>query len=166
MERLIYAATIATILIAIFFPSLRPGRSDFFPAQRLNVSRCVDLHNEIVRLGWEGMRREPEDFQPKSWFEHHGKEAEKASKKLSKELISFLRGAHHVPEEQYFHYYVSALLYPGDDMFALIDQTCGYVEHQVNMYSGFHKRLEHRKLGRYVRLYWAVNHASHPEGLM
>ena len=166
MERLIYATTIATVIVAIFFPSLRPGRSDFLPTQRLNVSRCVELHNEIVRLGWEGMGRKSEDFQPEPWFEHYGKDAEKASKELSKELTMFLKGAHKVPDEQYFHYYVSALLYPGDDMFALIDQLCGYVERQVNMYDGYHRRLEARKLKRYVRLYWAVNHESHAEGLM
>lgn len=166
MDRLIYGSAIAAILVGFVYRSAVPERSAFLPTARLNVTGCVKLHNEIARLGWEGMGHAPADFKPKTWFEFHGDGAKTASKELSKELLAFLQGAYMTPYEHSFHYYAAGLLDPGDDMFAFIDHVCGYKEHQVNMYSGYHKRLESRKLGRYVRLYPATNLASHPEGLM
>ena len=166
MDRLIYGSAIAAILIGFLYRSVVPERSAFLPKARLNVTGCIQLHNEIVRLGWEGMGYSPADFKPQTWFEFHGEKAEKTSGELSKELQVFLKGAYEMPPRQTFHYYVGGLLSPGGDIFAFIDHVCGYKEYQVNMYSGYHRRLESRKLARYVRLYWATNLASHPEGLM
>ncbi|KAL1608035.1 hypothetical protein SLS60_002974 [Paraconiothyrium brasiliense] len=137
----------------------------------MNVARCIELHNEIVRLGWEGMGQAPEDFHPKTWFEHHGGAAQKARRKFSSDLVQFLQGAYEVPESnqqhgvQYFHYYATALLSPGDDMFALLDGLCKPT--WVNQYEQHHGNLKDGGgLGRYVRLYYANNLVSHPEGLI
>ncbi|KAF2450979.1 hypothetical protein P171DRAFT_348907 [Karstenula rhodostoma CBS 690.94] len=132
----------------------------------MNVSRCIELHNEIVCLGWEGMGRSAEDFHPPTWFEHHGQAVRKARGKLSSDLIAFLEGAYEtVDPNQYFHYYASALMAPGDDMFAFVDGICS--PRWVNMYEQHHGQLEEVSgLGRYVRLYFANNLSSHPEGLI
>ncbi|KAJ4353614.1 uncharacterized protein N0V89_005344 [Didymosphaeria variabile] len=136
----------------------------------MNVARCIELHNKIVRLGWEAMNQDPQDFHPQTWFEHHGQAAQNARRKLSSDLVAFLQGAYEIPEskQQYgvqnFHYYATALMYPGDDMFALLDGLCS--PSWVNQYEQHHGNLDGGGLGRYVRLYWANNLASHPEGLI
>ncbi|KAL5371630.1 hypothetical protein DPSP01_014129 [Paraphaeosphaeria sporulosa] len=166
MDRIVYALTIGAVIIGILFPSLRPERLSFLPKPEMNVSRCIELHNEIVRLGWEGMGRLPEDFHPQTWFEHHGQAAQNVRGKLSSELIAFLEGAYEMSDSsQYFHYYASALMAPGDDMFAFLDGICS--PRWVNQYEQHHGQLQDGSgLGRYIRLYFAVNHSSHPEGLI
>lgn len=39
----------------------------FAPKQvtKMNVDKCVELHNEIVKLGWEGLGRDFNDYKPK-----------------------------------------------------------------------------------------------------
>ncbi|KAL5416404.1 hypothetical protein PMIN04_008178 [Paraphaeosphaeria minitans] len=166
MDRIIYALTVGTVIIGILFPSLRPERLSFLPKPVMNVSRCIKLHNEIVRLGWQGMGRSTEDFHPKTWFEHHGQAAQSVRGKLSTSLVAFLEGAYEMQDpNQYFHYYASALMAPGDDMFAFLDGICS--PRWVNQYEQHHGQLQQVSgLGRYIRLYFAVNHSSHPEGLI
>lgn len=167
MDWIIYAFAIGTIIIGILFPSLRPERLSFLPKPRMNVSRRIELHNEIVRLGWEGMGRSPDDFHPQTWFEHHGQVAQNARGKLSPDLVAFLGGAYELERsgELYFHYYVTALMTPGEGMFALLDGMCS--SRWVNTYDQHHGQVQEASgLGRYVRLYFANNLSSHPEGLM
>jgi hypothetical protein len=165
MDWVVYASAVGAIIIGLLFPSLRPDRVHFLQKPQMNVTRCIELHNEIVRLGWEGMGRSPDDFHPQTWFEHHGQAAQTARTSLSPDLVAFLQGAYEVTSSTNFHYYASALLYPGDDMFAFLDGACSptwvsqYDQHQ----GGLHTVAG---LGRYVRLYFANSLSSHPEGLM
>ncbi|KAF1976623.1 hypothetical protein BU23DRAFT_565770 [Bimuria novae-zelandiae CBS 107.79] len=94
------------------------------------------------------MGHAPEDLHLVTWYEFHVQNVNKASGELSKELLGFLKGAYDLGGVHHFHYYASGLLYPGDDMFAFLDQICGYKEHQVNIYDGYHRRLKSRKLRR------------------
>jgi hypothetical protein len=165
MDWIIYAFSIGAILIGLLFPSLRPDRVYFLPKPEMNVTRCIELHNEIVRLGWEGMGRSPEDFHPQTWFEHHGQAAQTARGKFSPDLVAFLQGAFEVESRANFHYYATALLYPGDNMFAFIDSVCSPT--WVSEYEQHHGDLQEvAGAGRYVRLYFASSLSSHPEGLM
>jgi hypothetical protein len=78
----------------------------------MDVGRCVELHNEIVRLGWEGLGRKIEDFERRSWFDFHGTGAEGIRGSLTSDVINFLERAHEVDDEQSFSYYVAGLNYP------------------------------------------------------
>lgn len=116
----------------------------------------------------------PADYHPKTWTEHWGADARKAQRELSSDLNAFLDGAHIIPNYEWnFHYYASDIMYPyyGEHMdyygmWASIDQSCGYEIQWAEVYDGIQDTLKERKLGRYVRLYWATNIASHQEGLM
>lgn len=154
MDWIIYALTIFTILICIFFPSLRPERVVFLPdAQntQMNVTRCIELHNEIVRLGWLGMGHSLEDFQPRTWFEHYGQAAQDVRGELSANVVAFLEGAWELQDgDQSFYWYADGLVKPGDDMFGDLD---------------FEQRLD-SGVGRFLKLYSAHDFVGHAEGLM
>lgn len=169
MDRFFYALAIGAIIIGIAFPSLRPERLSNIPVSKMNVAHCIELHNEIVRLGWIGMGRPLQDFHPPTWFDYHGQAAQAARRKLSADLVAFLQGAYEIPDaytdRQYFHYFATALMTPGDDMFGFIDGGCSPA--WVNQYEAYHGDLtQPGTLGRYVRLYYANSLVSHPEGLM
>lgn len=113
----------------------------------MNVDRCVQLHNDIVRLGWEALGRNT-PVEPTTWFERHGEGAKSVISSLSDDLVAFLKQAHEVDEGRSFFYYVNGLNYPG-----------GLFE--------FYKISPLRTSPtRYVQLYVANNIASHPVGLM
>lgn len=86
----------------------------------MNVERCIELHNEIVKHGWIGSGRDPETLnsQCKTWFELHGEEAETARSDLSPDLIQFLEQAQ-IPYGREgescleFFYWASGLSDPG-----------------------------------------------------
>ncbi|KAF1954369.1 hypothetical protein CC80DRAFT_493852 [Byssothecium circinans] len=78
---------------------------------RLNVHRCVELHNEILRIGWQGLGHDSQDFNPPNWFQTHGEKAEAVREHLSTDLIKFLEQAGG-PLDWSFHWYVYGLADP------------------------------------------------------
>jgi hypothetical protein len=114
----------------------------------MEVDRCVELHNEIVRLGWEGLGRDASSRPPATWFEFYGAEAETVRGSLSDDVKAFLEQAHQVGEGQSLFYYVGALSHPS----LIFDfNELAFLEASPT---------------RYVLLYIANNIAAHPMGLV
>jgi hypothetical protein len=108
----------------------------------MDVDRCVNLHNEILTIGWEGRGNDAGDL-GQSWFEHYGEEAENIRDRLSPDLIAFLERAWEVGDDHSFFYYVNGL------------------HHPTHMFDE-----EEPEENRYVTLYAANDIAEHPIGLM
>lgn len=58
MQQYVYVTVVLAIIASIFFPDLRPRSLSFVPKPSLDVTKCIKLHNEIVRLGYEAMGKE------------------------------------------------------------------------------------------------------------
>ncbi|KAF2635500.1 hypothetical protein P280DRAFT_411396 [Massarina eburnea CBS 473.64] len=116
----------------------------------LNIDRCVELHTEILRLGWQGMGRDPQNFETKNWFDTYGTEADKMRKYLSKELVAYLERAG-VSNDWSFHWYVYGLQHPDYIFFwdELFSWKGGYMDKK-----------------RYVVLYGANDISEHQVGLV
>lgn len=108
----------------------------------MDVDACVNLHNEILTIGWEGRGNDASDL-GQSWFEYYGDEAEEIRDRLSPDLIAFLERAWEVGDDHSFFYYVSGLHHPS------------------NMFGE-----EETEESRYLTLYAANDIAEHPVGLM
>lgn len=84
----------------------------------MEVERCIELHNEILRHGWIGSGRSPDIFEancPK-WTNYYGADAEAVRSNLSPDLANFLKQARIpvVPDAEFsFSYWVSDLAEPG-----------------------------------------------------
>ena len=112
---------------------------------RMNVERCVALHNEILTIGWMGRGRDPEDL-GQSWFDFHGDGANEVRGKLSPDLVAFLEHAWEVDDHSFF-YYVNGL------------------HHPANLFTNnLHDKQS--KTPRYVTLYAANDLAEHVDGLV
>ncbi|CAI6230105.1 unnamed protein product [Periconia digitata] len=111
---------------------------------KLDVDRCVDLHNEIVRLGWEGSGRDYQDFVPTHWKD----DSEEARKTLNPDLMSFLQRADYSPEHS-FHFWASGLF---------------NLENMFFWDSLFQHKIEEEK--RFVNLYHATSIWSHQVGIV
>jgi hypothetical protein len=95
----------------------------------MEVERCIELHNEILRHGWIGSGRSPNIFEancPK-WSDHYGADAEAVRSDLSPDLADFLKQARIpvVPNAEFsFSYWVSdlagpELLFEFEELFAI-----------------------------------------------
>lgn len=127
----------------------------------MNIDRCVSLHNEIFRLGCEGMGYNFSEFKTKNWFEVMGEVgAEEKRPLLSKEIIKFLERVH-ANNEWNFAYWVDAILPPERIADNLENYHTGPGTYQMP------KRRQKKGIARYVTLYGtSVNMVSHSEGLI
>jgi len=68
----------------------------------MQVERCVELHNQILRYGWIGSGNSPDLFEAncKIWDHAHGAEAEAVYPHLVPDLVKFLKHARiaYIPE--------------------------------------------------------------------
>jgi hypothetical protein len=118
----------------------------------MNVERCIELHDEILRLGWVGSGRSLESLEStcKTWFDLHGDEAEAFRSKLAPDLIRFLEHARTMHdaksgEDLFFFYWVQNVASP---------------EFMFEMEDGFPED------GTYLVLYAMSNFTGHICGLM
>jgi hypothetical protein len=76
----------------------------------MDVDKCVELHNKILKHGWLRSGKTIEDFEQKrqTWFDQHGDQAEAVAELLSPDLIAFLEGAYTVDCE-YDHTFSTTL---------------------------------------------------------
>jgi hypothetical protein len=122
----------------------------------MDVDKCVELHNKILKHGWVHSGKTIEDFEQncQTWFEYHGEQAEAISDLLSPDLIAFLEQAYEIDCEDghSFFYFVSGLSGPGN------------IQEQMEV---LNSACEEEGETRYVLLY-VMNYSfgSHPVGLM
>ena len=113
---------------------------------RMNVERCVALHNKILSIGWTGRGRDVDDL-GQSWFNFYGEEATTVRDQLSPDLIAFLQQAWEVGDNHSFFYYVNGLHHPS------------------SLFANHNESQSNGQL-RYLTLYAANDIAEHPDGLM
>ncbi|PVH95813.1 hypothetical protein DM02DRAFT_689331 [Periconia macrospinosa] len=79
----------------------------------MEVDRCVGLHNEIMKIGWEARSNDASALN-QSWFGYYRQDAENIRERLSPELIAFLERAWVVGDghDHSFFYYVCGLHHP------------------------------------------------------
>ena len=60
-----------------------------------DVERCIELHNRLVQIGWEGSNRIFEDAKMQTWWDMYGADCDEQglTPRLIPELINFLKGA-------------------------------------------------------------------------
>jgi hypothetical protein len=134
-----------SLIVNTFFyylPGINLYSYDSRYTRSMDVDRCVDLHNEILTIGWEGRGNDADDL-GQSWFEYYGEDATNVRDRLSPDLIAFLKRAWEVGDDHSFFYFVAGLNHPSN-MFseASPDDT------------------------RYLTLYAANDIAEHPDGLV
>ncbi|KAF2143504.1 uncharacterized protein K452DRAFT_172004 [Aplosporella prunicola CBS 121167] len=95
------------------------------PQERLDVDRCVYLHNHVVELGWAGRHRdvEPKEIPARpttTWWEHwEGVEAEVGNlaylqEVLTPDVVEFLHRAQMPADGLAFSYFLEGLASPQD----------------------------------------------------
>ncbi|KUJ13267.1 uncharacterized protein LY89DRAFT_784998 [Mollisia scopiformis] len=87
-----------------------------------DVDRCIELHNQITRIGWGGSGQNPEGDEMQTWWEMYGADCDEQdlTPRLIPEVIDFLKGALQPdPDEtgsdspyQNFFYYIQGLAIP------------------------------------------------------
>lgn len=88
----------------------------------MNVSRCIELHNEILRHGWAYAGHDPSQFEAaaKPWMSYFGDDGLAILPDLVPELGQFLRQARIIfdePDESggySFFFWVNNLAVPGN----------------------------------------------------
>lgn len=60
-----------------------------------DVDRCIELHNQLVRIGWEGSGQDFEGTEMQTWWEMYGADCDEQdlTLRLIPEVIDFLKGA-------------------------------------------------------------------------
>ena len=60
-----------------------------------DVERCIELHNRLVQIGWEGSSQIFEDAEMQTWWDMYGADCDEQdlTPRLIPELIDFLKGA-------------------------------------------------------------------------
>ncbi|KAF2472770.1 uncharacterized protein BDR25DRAFT_219499 [Lindgomyces ingoldianus] len=114
----------------------------------MNAERCALLHNEIVKLGWEGSGRDLDDLPQRNWFEFYGDEANEIRNSLSPTLGTFLEQAWEVGDDHSFFYYVMGLSHPS------------------NLFINHSEEKSRGEKERFLTLYAANDIAEHPGGLI
>lgn len=92
----------------------------------MNVERCIELHNEILRHGWVNSGHDPSQFETaaKPWISDFGDNGRAMLSDLTPELGQFLQQARVISREPgesgaySFFFWVKNLAAPGD-MFEL-----------------------------------------------
>lgn len=84
--------------------------------------RCAELHNKILRIGWEGSGHDFEEATFRTWWDIHGEQSddEDITQRLVPEIVQFLKMALEVDAEliqedsqyQNFFYYLHGLAVP------------------------------------------------------
>ena len=128
-------------------------------AEDFDVERCIELHNQLVQIGWQGSGQDFDNAGIKTWWDMYGAECDKQelTPRLTPEIIDFLKGALEPGKDktgvnspyQNFFYYVSGLAMPQSflsEMFIL---------------DGLDEEPP-----RYVLLYRVTNLISHPLGIL
>jgi hypothetical protein len=117
---------------------------------RMNIERCVSLHNQILRIGWTGRGLDAASL-GQSWFDIYGSAATAVRDQLSPDLIAFLQQAWAVDNDHSFFYYVNGLHHPSS-LFANHDASLSNANGDGRP--------------RYLTLYAANDLAEHPDGLV
>jgi hypothetical protein len=126
----------------------------------MDVERCIELHNQILRYGWIGSGRSPDLFEVscRTWDDYHGTEAAAVHSNLTPDLVKFLKHARiaDIAEttEFSFFYCVNDLASPG----LMFDTEETFVA------QGYEEDQDWG--GRYLNLYTMNDFGSHRLGLM
>lgn len=124
-----------------------------------DVERCIDLHNQLVQIGWEGSGGGLDDNEIQAWWDRYGADCDEQdlTQRLIPELVDFFKGALQIDQEetgtdspyQNFFYYVQGLAIP-ETMLSESFITEGLDEDPP----------------RYVLLYHVTNLKSHSCGIL
>jgi hypothetical protein len=119
----------------------------------MDVDKCVELHNKILKHGWLESGKTTEDFERdcKTWFDHWSEEADALRNTLSPDLVAFLERAYVTNTDHSFFYYVDGLWSPN----MLIEEA-----------TIFNECYSEDDPTRYIVLYAMNDFASHQVGLM
>jgi hypothetical protein len=74
------------------------------PVDGLDHERCAALHNYLCQYAWISSNRDLGEFEPQSWFERHGSEAEDVREHLTASLLDFLEAAYDDPDVSLFYW--------------------------------------------------------------